>query len=245
MKTTFLSFTKSAVYVAVMTLLVSAKAAGTNTFAISLSTETNVYVLGEPVPLRLVVLYSGKTAIDINNPLDQGIYKVNLEIAAGTSGSFRRFLTKEEANDAKQDRARPFPELHLNPGDMITNDVRIFCWKLTSADDTDLLVFPNAGDYRIRYTVRFGSEEYVKVKAVSFIAPHDEADKEAWKWLRNQNRDLLCEFESLDYILRHTENRTRILSHFEQLVTRFPTSVSAKYVNRMLAQATSDSKKRR
>ena len=189
--------------------------------------------------LTVVISYNGRTPLDVNNPLDKGDkddYGERIEIAYGTSGGFMRFMTTEEASDARSDRVGFFPRLHWQPDSKRTYNLTLFCWHqgFIPRGTTNLLVFPEAGKYQIKYTVSFGGAEYAQTTTVTFAEPERDMDRKAWQWLQRQDKNVLEEYGGLDHLLAEPVIRKRVLGRLNELLTRYPESVHAKYVRSLL-----------
>ena len=186
--------------------------------------------------LTVVISYNGRAPLDVNNPLDRGEYSERIEIASGISGDFMRFLTAEEAADELDDRASLLPRLHWQPDSKRTYHLTLFCWHrgFIPRGTTNLLVFPEAGKYRIKCTVGFGGADYAQTTTVTFVEPERDIDRKAWRWLERQDKGVLEEYGDLDHLLAEPVIRTRVLGRLNELLIQYPESAHVKYVKSQL-----------
>ena len=67
-------------------------------------------------------------------------------------------------------------------------------------------------------------------------------DQEAWGWLQNQDKVVLQEFGELDHLLAEAAPRAMVLGHLAELLTQYPESVQAKYVQAQITNAENESR---
>lgn len=203
-------------------------------FSLSLTTDKFNYVLGEPVVLTVVIAYDGDSTLEVNSSLDNGNFKQIVEIAPAETGKFRRFATWEEARDALIDRTA-LPKIQWKSGTRVTNSYSMFYWRLTN-DETNLIVFPSPGGYKIRFTIKNGNEEYSQEVQVSFSSPKSDADIKGWNWIQKQNPRVLEEYSEINRFLGVPQVRGRVMGDLDGLLTQNPESVHAKYITQILAK---------
>jgi hypothetical protein len=204
-------------------------------FSVALATAKETNVMGEAVALTAVVSYNANVPLVVNDPLDNGDYKTRIEIANQESAHFRRYITSEEANDALKDRTK-LPLMRWDPNSKATSNVIVFCWRLDDVE-TNILVFPKPGRYFIRYTVALGSESFSDTATVTFVESRNDEDQKAWEWLQKQDKAVLQEYGGLDHLLAEAGPRTMVLGHLAELMTHYPESVQAKYVQTQITNA--------
>ena len=69
-------------------------------FVVKLTTDKQVYLLGEPTTLTATIKFLGQETIEVTHPLDHGEYSETVEFSTKGNSIFNRFITREEASDA-------------------------------------------------------------------------------------------------------------------------------------------------
>jgi len=206
---------------------------------VTITTDKPVYLIGEPVGLTATIRYNGSTPVHVNNPLDPGPYQEIVEIALPGDTRFERFVTRIEHSDAKRDRATLLPPVRFEPGTNLVREHVVQRWYrgFAAKYNTNLLVFPTKGDYRIRFTAVFDKRVFSEERIISVVDPITDVDKAAWTWLSQSNR--LERFCDLDYLPKPDdyngpqEFRERMLKPFDEFLAKYRESAYARYISRI------------
>ena len=207
-------------------------------FSVALQSEKQEYLLGEPVVVTATITYQGEKAIDVNNPLDPGAYKESLDVSPAADAKWNKFKTHAEIVDERKDRSA-LPSIHFEPGTKIVRENTLVSWpkRHKPTDSQNVLVFPKAGDYLVRFVVTLGDKTFSDQIRISVGEPLDDSDKGAFAWLQADER--LQKFGELDSLSPDVQDdlaqksRKKMLSPFNELLKKYPTSTYSRYVRKV------------
>ncbi len=221
----------NSIYKAAASLILAAyafqrEAAGAiSPFQIAATTSKSEFIRGEPVAVEFTISYNGTEPLTVDHPFDHKGYEELIEAGSETDRVFYRFVSPPEAVDALKERG-PLPKIHFAPGAVLRRSHFLSCWSRGFAPEgKSEQIFPVAGKYVVRLTVRFDRTDASAEAIVTVIEPSRAGDMEARDWLNSAG--LLCQLAYLPYDPKRVP---QAIKTFQGLQDRFSNSVFAQFV---------------